>query len=214
MESCSRLVLASKSPRRRLLLQQLGIPFEIVDSAVSEKPDAQLDPAMVAQSLAERKARTPIITGGGVVIGADTLILLNGSILGKPTDEEDARRMLARLRGSSHHVITGLALIDSTTGKAELASVSTLVRMRSYSDSEIANYIASGEPMDKAGAYAIQEMGGAFVEGIQGCYNNVVGLPLCEISRQLTRFGFPLNANQPFCKLPSGQQCPRHEGRK
>ena len=119
---------------------------------------------MVAQSLAERKARTPIITGGGVVIGADTLILLNGSILGKPTDEEDARRMLARLRGSSHHVITGLALIDSTTGKAELASVSTLVRMRSYSDSEIANYIASGEPMDKAGAYAIQEMGGAFVE--------------------------------------------------
>jgi len=180
----SELILASASPRRAQLLRNLGIPFEQVPSGV-EEDRGRGDPADVAREAALQKARTVArARSEAVVIGADTVVVSpQGEIMGKPADEADALRMLMALADREHQVITGVALVGSGT---EAASVETTrVRMRAFDREEAARYIRSGEPMDKAGAYGIQGLGGLLVESVTGCYFNVVGLPLRRLYEML-----------------------------
>ena len=130
----------------------------------------------------------------GIVLGADTVVTIDGEPLGKPADPDDARRMLRRLRGREHEVITGVAVVDVRTGRAERTTVTSRVRMADYDERALEAYVATGEPLDKAGAYAIQGAGGALVAGYEGSYSNVVGLPLAETARLLTAFGVPVSA--------------------
>jgi septum formation protein len=130
----------------------------------------------------------------GIVLGADTVVTIDGEPLGKPADPDDARRMLRRLRGREHEVITGVAVVDVRTGRAERTAVTSRVRMADYDERALEAYVATGEPLDKAGAYAIQGAGGALVAGYEGSYSNVVGLPLAETARLLTAFGVAVSA--------------------
>ena len=130
----------------------------------------------------------------GIVLGADTVVTIDGEPLGKPADPDDARRMLRRLRGREHEVITGVAVVDVRTGRAERTAVTSRVRMADYDERALEAYVATGEPLDKAGAYAIQGAGGALVAGYEGSYSNVVGLPLDETARLLTAFGVAVSA--------------------
>jgi septum formation protein len=187
------LILASSSPRRRELLQTLGLTFSVITSEVDETTSPELTPAEVVEQLALRKAGAVAEkVSGGVVLGADTIVVLDGHILGKPADEPDAYRMLSALQGREHTVYSGVALIDAASGRSESAYNATRVRIRAMTDREIRAYIATGEPMDKAGSYAIQGIGSIFVEGIVGDYFTVVGLPLNVTARMLARFGLPL----------------------
>ena len=173
------LVLASGSRRRHELLSRLVPDFKVAPSTVVERPPGpDEDPASYALALAKQKAAEvadcyPEVT----VLAADTVVAIDGEILGKPQNEADAVRMLWLLRGKSHTVVTGVAV--SCRGEQRSGTVAAEVRMRSFSDDEIARYIGSGEPMDKAGAYAVQGLGGSLVSAVVGCYNTVVGLPLC-----------------------------------
>jgi septum formation protein len=171
------------------LLRRLGVPFEVVPSEVEEVLDGAPSEATVAK-LALAKARA--VAGrarDGVVLGADTVVVLDGEALGKPVDVADAAAMLRRLRGRPHDVITGVAVVDAATGRAETTAVVTRVVMADVSDQVIDAYAASGEPLDKAGAYAIQGRGGALVSEFAGSYSNVVGLPLTATARLLRGFG-------------------------
>ena len=204
------LILASASPRRSALLAGLGLPFRVVPSGVPEVADPALPPEEMARQLARRKAgAVAAAQPGGLVIGADTLVVLEGTVLGKPVDAADAARMLRLLRGRWHQVISGVAVIDAATGRACVGAVTTQVLMGDYADSQIAAYVASGEPLDKAGAYAIQGLGGGLVARIEGCYNNVVGFPLCELAALLSTFDVVPDGAGPLCALPDGQPCPR-----
>lgn len=205
------LILASGSPRRRQLLAALGLPFTTVTSGVPEDVAPGIDPVEAALQLAQRKAEAVAATlDRGLVIGSDTDVVLDEQILGKPADAADAARMLRLLRGRTHRVISGVAVIDAASGQLALGAVTTFVTMIDASDAQITAYAASGEPLDKAGAYAIQGLGGALVAGIEGCYNNVVGFPLCEVAALLGRLGCPIpNGASPLCALPDGSPCPR-----
>jgi septum formation protein len=204
------LVLASASPRRRELLVRLGLPFAVVPSDAPEEIASGASLLDAVAALAARKAAT--VAGRrevGLVVGADTVVVLDGLPLGKPADAGDAARMLRLLRGRTHDVVTGVAVVDAATGRTARSAVSSVVQMRSFSDAEIAAYVATGEPFDKAGGYAIQGAGGALVAAVDGCYLNVVGLPLCELAALLARFGIAPVAIEPVCTLPSGAPCPR-----
>lgn len=198
------IILASGSPRRQHLLGELGVPFGAV---VSDAPET-LTPGLLAAEqailLADRKARA-VAAGleAGVVLGADTMVVLGGEILGKPRDDADARAMLRQLSGHDHQVITGLTIVDAKTGEGQSEAVTTVVTMRELTDIEIAAYVATGEPLDKAGAYAIQGAGASIIAGYRGCYANVVGLPLCATSRLLVTAG-ALPSNHPVECLHSG----------
>lgn len=184
------IFLASGSPRRRELLASLGLPFTVITSGVGEEVDDESDPAAMVIHLAERKAREVATTlESGLVIGADTTVVIDRVVLNKPVDDADARRMLRMLRGRAHEVWTGVVVLDAASGRTESTAVRSLVRMRDYSDADIDAYVATGEPLDKAGAYAIQGGAGVFVERIEGSYTNVVGLPLSELVALLARFG-------------------------
>ncbi len=173
------LVLASASPRRAALLRQVGISFEIIKPGIEENPDYTLSPGEMAAKLAREKAlKVSNSLEFGIILAADTIVLYRGKILGKPHDPEDARCMLNLLNGDVHEVLTGLILLDAASGKEESAISVTRVWMKDLSDHEIDDYINSGEPFDKAGAYGIQGKAALFVEKIEGCYFNVVGLPL------------------------------------
>ena len=180
MENSTRLILASRSIRRQTLLRQLSIPFSIKPADVDENYPEESEPAAVVEKLAVVKAmaisaRYP----NALVLGADTLVAHRGRLLGKPSDPEDAFAMLKRLSGSTHTVYTGIALLHEASQRRVHAVESTEVTFGRLSDSEIAAYVDSGSPMDKAGAYGIQDDWGAvFVEGIRGDYYTVVGLPL------------------------------------
>ncbi|EJL43844.1 MULTISPECIES: Maf family protein [Brevibacillus] len=187
------LILASSSPRRRELLQALGIPFTVMTSDVDETTAPGLSPAQVVEELSLRKAKEVAARlTEGVVLGSDTIVVLDGHILGKPADEADAFRMLSMLQGREHTVYSGVALIDAASGRSEVAHSHTDVKIRPLSEAEIKSYIATKEPMDKAGSYAIQGIGATIVEGITGDYFTVVGLPLCLTSKLLARFGMPI----------------------
>jgi septum formation protein len=190
------IVLGSASPRRRELVQLLGLelPVRIVASDADESIPPDLPPAEAAEWLAMRKAssvreRLGAEAEGTVIIGADTIVVLDGAMLGKPKDAADARRMLGRLQGRAHDVITGLAVLDGSTGRSKTARGVTRVFMKPLDDERIARYVATGEPLDKAGAYGIQGLAAGFVERIEGCYFNVVGLPVSLLGDLLRAFG-------------------------
>ena len=184
----SRLVLASASPRRRELLRALGFEFSVTPSAYHEADLPGEDPAALVRRHALGKARDVASRRkGDLVIGADTAVVA-GKVLGKPADAEDARAMLRALSGREHEVITGLALVQvgADGARREAADVSrTRVRFRALGEAEIAAYVASGEPFDKAGAYGIQGLASQFVSAIAGCYFNVMGLPMELLTRML-----------------------------
>ena len=183
-----RLILASGSPRRRELLTQMGYTFEIIVPDVDE--DVSGHARDVVGILSKRKAEAVAAQQDcGIVIASDTLVSLNGAALGKPCDEADAYRMLRSLSGETHEVFTGVTIIDAANGKSEIQVVRTGVIFRELSDEEIHTYIATGEPMDKAGAYAIQGGAHGFVEGFEGSYENVIGFPVAEIREMLAGFG-------------------------
>ncbi len=182
------LVLASASPRRRELLTQVGYRFEVHPAHIPEDPLPGEDPIVYVTRLAREKAEavylelttaSPRPEKNLAVLGADTTVTLDSTILGKPEDAGDAARFLRLLSGRTHRVITGVALV--TAKRTEVAAEVTAVRFLTLSDEDIAEYIASGEPMDKAGAYAIQGRAARWIPRIEGCYFNVVGLPLALV---------------------------------
>ena len=180
------LVLASGSPRRRELLAQAGYRFEIQVSSVAESRRPDEDAIRFATRLAREKAENVFArhAPGVVVLGADTVVVCDGEVMGKPVDAADARRMLLRLSGRTHQVVTGVALVWSEAS-AQVAAELTHVTMRTISPQEVSDYVAGGEPMDKAGAYAIQGYAGRWIPRINGCYFNVVGLPLALVTSLL-----------------------------
>jgi len=182
------LILASASPRRAELLRQVGIPFRQVVSGVNEDLQDPADPDEHVRELSRRKAGDVADRfDSGIVLGADTIVVLDEHILGKPADEQDAIEMLRRLGGRTHKVYTGLTLIDAAS-RASVSHVEiTEVTFHQLTGNEIAAYVATGEPMDKAGAYGIQGKGALLVGGIRGCYFNVVGLPLAGLMNALRR---------------------------
>lgn len=183
-----RLILASGSPRRRELLSKMGYAFEICTPDVDENVPGHA--ADVVRTLAVRKARAAAEhCGSGVIIASDTLVSLDGIPLGKPENAQDARRMLLALSGREHEVFTGVCLLDAETGREEAQVDRTGVWFRPLELEEIDRYIATGEPMDKAGAYAIQGGAGAFVERLDGSFENVVGFPVQVVGEMLKRFG-------------------------
>lgn len=183
-----RLILASSSPRRKMLLQQIGLTFDVVVSHVDERLDHDLAPEQIAEQLAFEKAQAVAAScPNALVIGADTIVVDDRHILGKPADEADAFRMLSHLSGKTHQVITGLALISTARAPENVLTrhETTDVKFARLTPHDIERYIRTGEPLDKAGAYGIQGKGAIFVEWIRGCYNNVVGLPLYLLTRML-----------------------------
>lgn len=183
------LYLASGSPCRRELLTQIGVPFIVISAPVDESPlPSESAPAYV-ERLARAKAAAGLVSvdGPAVVLGADTAVVLDGRILGKPENREDALAMLADLSGREHQVLTAVALDDGQ--RVHSFCVTSTVRFRAISTDEAQRYWASGEPSDKAGGYAIQGLGAVFVSGLSGSYSAVVGLPLCETADLLGQFG-------------------------
>lgn len=180
------LILASQSPRRRRLIKLLEYPVQTTTAVVDEESVTHPDPVRNAVETARLKARAVApCFGKGIVVTADTIVALDGEVLGKPADAQQARATLQRLRGRVHQVHTGLVLIDTASGRELASPCTTRVTMRNYSNEEIEAYIASGDPFDKAGAYAIQHTTFDPVDHIQGCYANVVGLPLCRLKSAL-----------------------------
>lgn len=183
------LILASGSPRRRELLGLLRLPFRVLVSEADETMDPALTPEEATALVCRRKAMAvqPLCDPDALILSADTIVDLNGRVLGKPACREEALEMLRALSGKSHKVHTAVTLARGE--RVETAVETTVVRFRELSEAELLAYIATGEPMDKAGAYGIQGTASIFVEGICGDYFNVVGLPLCRLSRMLTSFG-------------------------
>jgi septum formation protein len=196
------LVLASASPRRRELLAQLGVPFEVRPADVDETPVPGEAAADLVRRLAVSKAQGALVAAiedDLVVLAADTVVVLDGEVLGKPVDAADAARMLRSLSGSRHEVLTGVAVAGShgTSASLDVQVVTTSVHMGEWTDEQIAAYVASGEPMDKAGSYAIQEVGDRFVRSIDGPFDNVVGLPMAVTRQMLADAGIALPSGQP-----------------
>jgi len=185
-----RIVLASASPRRAELLAQLGIAAQVMESGVTEDQVRETDPVLLARTLAERKALTAAGgSDGDVFIAADTIVRVDGRLLGKPRDGAEARAMLMSLSGRTHEVFTGVAVFDRRSGNLLTHVEKTAVLMRKITDEELDWYVQSGEPFDKAGGYGIQGRAAVFVERVNGCYFNVVGLPLAVLWQMLGRLG-------------------------
>ena len=168
--------------------------FEVVPSEIDETLEGPPSPETVAGLALEKARAVARRVREGIVVGADTVVVLDGVGLGKPVDGEEARSMLRRLRGRAHDVITGVAVVDAGTGREEATAEVTRVAMADVGDAAIEAYVGSGEPLDKAGAYAIQGRGGSLVAGFVGSYSNVVGLPLAATARLLERFGVEVSA--------------------
>lgn len=192
------VVLASQSPRRRELLGQMGLDFRIIIPDIDEHMDRSLPPDKLVEAISAEKAGAVAAQVGPetVVIAADTVVVWNGAILGKPVHEADARRMLGELAGRTHEVYTGFTVCRGD--QAVTRSERTEVTFRPLAGEEIAAYVATGEPMDKAGAYGIQGFGSLLVEGIRGDYFNVMGLPVCLLGQVLKQFGITCLS----CKKP------------
>jgi septum formation protein len=187
------LVLASNSPRRRELLALGGWPFQVRPADVDESRLPGETPAGYVLRLAETKARTCAAEAmpDQVILGADTCVVNGPDILGKPGDPAEAVEMLRSLRGHPHQVLSGIAVLRTSDGALVTDLCTTQVPMRAYGEDEIAAYVASGDPLDKAGAYAIQHPGFHPVEALHGCYASVMGLPLCHLARSLRKLGLP-----------------------
>ncbi|MFP5501468.1 MAG: Maf family protein [Candidatus Sericytochromatia bacterium] len=188
----ARLVLASASPRRAMLLEQIGVGFEVAPSSVEEVVAEDMTPGEVVESLSHQKA-TDVAMGRpevDLVLGADTVVVSEGRILGKPVDAEDATRMLQALSGRWHQVFTGFTLVSPKTGRTVSGFTVSDVRFRELTEAEIAAYVATGEPLDKAGAYGIQERGALLVAEIRGDYSHIVGLPLPAVAAAWRELGW------------------------
>ena len=191
------LILASRSPRRKILLRQIGLKFRVIPSQVSEILTPRESPAENAKRIAVDKA---VDVAGrlrkGIVIGADTLVVIDHHVLGKPISKEDAKRMLKLLSGREHSVFTGFSLVDVETKKHAAGVEETKVRFRKLDENEICSYVESGSPMDKAGSYGIQDdYGAVFVEKINGCFYNVVGFPLARFYSTLQHLNAQLESS-------------------
>ncbi|MBQ2446121.1 MAG: septum formation inhibitor Maf [Oscillospiraceae bacterium] len=186
------IVLASASPRRKELLERMGLDFTVRVAPLDETIDPFSNPADEAARVASEKARSvyPYCHDGDIIIGADTIVVCDSLVMGKPRSEADAFSMLRRLSGREHQVMTGLSVLTDTY--EETVTVTTTLRMRHLSDEEIRAYIATGEPMDKAGAYGIQGLASMFVVGLDGDYYNVMGLPICTLAMILRKCGVKL----------------------
>lgn len=183
------IYLASASPRRKALLEQIGVPFSVLVCPVEEKLKAGASHVRQVMFLAEMKARSAArVIAEGLVIGADTLVVYNGRVLGKPEDISEAIKMLSLLEGNEHEVYTGLAVVQKPSGRTITAHECTKVRFKPLNLDQIKRYAATGEPLDKAGAYAVQGLGAIFIDRIEGCYSNVVGLPLALLADILKEF--------------------------
>jgi septum formation protein len=185
------LILASASPRRAGILKQLGLQFQIIPSRMAEEmDDISTNPAELVMKLALTKAgEIAGVVQEGLIIGADTVVVADGKILGKPADADQAFEMLAGLNGKIHAVYTGIAVVEAPGLQNKTGYEKTEVTFRTVTDTEILAYIATNEPFDKAGAYGIQGRGAALVEKIDGCFYNVVGLPVGQLIRLLQEFG-------------------------
>lgn len=207
------LVLASASPRRRELLSALGLAFDVVsppDDEHAPSPDSP-QPQALAEGRAQAKGEWASRSPGQAVVAADTVVVHRGDVLGKPRDREEASAMLERLKGERHTVITGVYVANPATGDTLVGHEETQVHMRRYSDEEVARYISSGDPDDKAGAYGIQDPSFRPASHWEGCYLNVVGLPLCRLRRMLEAVGVAVRA-RPLWALPAPcRECPHRE---
>ena len=190
IENSKILILASQSPRRKYLLKQAGLQFKVIPSQVDESTVPMTSPESYVKILAEQKARDIARQyPDNYVIGADTIVLMDGTILGKPRSRDEARQMLARLSGKTHQVLTGFAVCCATKSYSYSDTIKTDVRFKNLAPEEIEWYIHTPEPFDKAGAYAIQGLGTILVKSINGSYTNVVGLPVCEVIELLLTEG-------------------------
>lgn len=211
------LLLASQSPRRRELVGLLGFPFSSIAADVDERILANETPADYVLRLAEAKARACAkhengTCSGQIVIGSDTAVVDAGAILGKPKDEREAEVMLRQLRGRTHQVYTAIALFDSASDQVITELSISDVPMRAYSDAELEAYVASGDPLDKAGAYAIQNADFHPVERFAGCYASVMGLPLCHLARSLRTMGAAPKTHVPAqCQAALAYDCPVYQ---
>jgi len=200
------VVLASSSPRRRELLEKTGLKFVVDAAGINEDHGRRMRPAGLAKIISLEKAKA--VAGrhpGSVIIAADTFGMLGGRLLGKPRDAEEARDMLKRMGGRRHRVVTGFTILDTETGKTVSKAVETRVYFRKLGKEEIAAYVRTGEPLDKAGAYAIQGLGAQLVEKIEGDYYNVIGLPLSALARELNKF----SVNLPSGLIPAAPRIHR-----
>ncbi len=201
-----RLILASGSPRRRQLLPLLGLPFVVKAVDIDERALDREPPTEMVLRLSQAKAlAVRDVRPDALVVAADTVVVLNGQVMGKPTDPDDATRMLQLLRGRSHVVYSGVSLWHPARRRMVCQLAESLVWMRDYTDAEIAKYVESGDPMDKAGAYAIQHPEFDPVSWVDGCWLSVVGLPLCHLGRALAKFGVHIPANVPGACQAFGQ---------
>ncbi|OGH99386.1 MAG: septum formation protein Maf [Candidatus Melainabacteria bacterium GWA2_34_9] len=189
-----KIILASASPRRKELLKSMGLEFEVIPSEIEENIENEsFSPKLIENLAAEKAADVAKRTNfTAIVIGSDTVVVINNKILGKPKDKKDAFIMLKMLSGNTHQVISAIAVIDTETRKILKDSVVSDVTFKQLSDEEINAYIETGEPMDKAGAYAIQGFAGMFVKSINGCYSNIVGISVFKLAEMLKEFGVKL----------------------
>ena len=203
------IVLASGSPRRRELLGLLGLPFEVVVSRVKEDAAKDEDVRKTAMRLARMKAEAAAhVRQGEVIVASDTLVVLGDRVMGKPENAAEALAMLQALRGRKHQVTSGIVVHDPSGRSPAVHAVETQVWMRDYSDGEIADYMARDEPFDKAGGYAIQDRDFRPVDRIEGCYSNVMGLPLCHLYVLLEQVGVtpPVSPHR-ACEMHTEQRC-------
>ncbi|MCL5019448.1 MAG: Maf family protein [Patescibacteria group bacterium] len=185
-----KIILASSSPRRKQVLEQVGLNFTVEVSDYEEKPISGVKPHEFVETLSFGKAKAVAKNHeDAIIIGADTIVVLNNQILGKPKTKEDARGMLKKLSGNTHSVFTGFTIIDTKNNKTITNHVETKIRFRNLSGKEISKYVETEEPMDKAGAYGVQDRGALFVEYIEGDYSSVMGLPILKIFEVLKTLG-------------------------
>lgn len=185
-----KIILASTSPRRKEIFEKAGIPFSMEDSGYEEDLSLPLEPRELAKHLALEKAKAVASRHkDAVVIGADTIVAINNRILGKPKDLNKATDMLKLLSGSTNTVITGIAIVDGKSGKNITRTEETKVYFKKLTDKDIAKYISTGEPMGKAGAYAVQGLGASLIDRIEGDFHNAMGLPLAVLLEELKKFG-------------------------
>ncbi|MEE4195032.1 MAG: Maf family protein [Anaerolineae bacterium] len=206
-------LLASASPRRRELVQWTGWEVRAHAVDLDETRYEGEHPYDYVHRLAQEKAHAavPFLEDGELILASDTIVALEEDIFGKPEDAEHAREILLHLRDKVHYVDTGIAILDPKTGQIEVDVCVVPVKMRAYSEPEIETYIATGDPFDKAGAYAIQHRGFHPVEEFQSCFASVMGLPLCHVIRLATKFGIPLPEDTPqTCQLNLSYVCPVH----
>jgi len=190
VKPAKKIILASASPRRRELLEKIGVKFAVEPSEYNEQVNTSLEPHELVRHNSEAKARAVAAKHRkALVIAADTIGVFRGKILGKPHTTSEARKVLQALSGKSHLVITGVTIIDTETGKVFAKSVTTKVYFKKLTPKEIEAYVKTGEPLDKAGAYAIQGLGSVIVDKIEGDYYNVIGLPLNALAEGLKQFG-------------------------